>query len=396
MNSKRYIILRYGEINLKGKNRSFFERVLLSNIKKKLKNENAKIFRLRNRVIIEVNKEDTEHITTKFLKMPGIENLSIGVKVDTDYEKIKELALELFDTTKPKFRVSTKRSYKGFEYTSQDTSKMIGGEILKANDGLEGMHVSLKEYDQEITIEILEHDTFIFHETLTAMGGLPVGSSGRGIVLLSGGIDSPVAAIEAMKRGIKVDCAHFYTPPYTSEKALEKVGRLVKILKEYDEDIKLFNFNITDIQLEIKKKCKDSYGLILMRRMMFRKVNEMCLENDYKMIITGESIGQVASQTIENLSLVNMISLVPIIRPLIAHNKNEIITKAKKYGTYETSIEPFEDACSVFAPQKPQTKGKLEEVLIEEEKIEYEEFLKQIIVNKYEEKIKENKIDRFL
>ena len=245
-------------------------------------------------------------------------------------------------------------------------------------------------------IEILNEYSFIFFETHLAMGGLPIGSSGRGIVLLSGGIDSPVAAIESMKRGIKINCAHFHTPPYTTQKALEKVGKLVEILKEYDPDVKLFNFNITQLQLEIQDKCIDSYGLLLMRRMMFRKVTEICEKDKYDMIITGESIGQVASQTIENLTLTNLVTPFVIIRPLITFNKSEIIIKSEKYGTYETSIEPYEDACSVFAPQKPKIKGKIEEIKKEEDKINFKTYLEEIEKEEYKKEIEESNINKYL
>lgn len=387
------ILLRYGEINLKGNNRKFFERCVISSIKKKTKGYKCVVQTLRNRTIVEVKEEDANELYEKFLKIPGIENISLADKCDSDYDSIKEKVLEVFDTSKPVFRVSTKRSDKKFPHTSQEFSKLMGGEILKKNDGLNGMKVSLKDYEQEIGIEILKNHTYIFHSKSQAMGGLPIGSSGKGLVLLSGGIDSPVAAIEAMKRGIKIHCVHFSTPPYTSKESIEKVKSLVEILKEYDEDIKFYNFNITDMQVEIKEKCNDRFSLLLMRRMMYRKTSLLCKKLKCKMIITGESIGQVASQTIESITMTNMVATVPVIRPLITFNKQEIISLAKKYNTYETSIIPFEDACVIFAPKRPETKPKLEDVLLEEEKFDYEKYLN--LVNLEEEKVKIS-IEEFL
>ncbi len=391
----KFIILRYGEINLKGKNRNFFDRILKNNIKNKIQGKFVNIDYLRNRVIIEVEEENIDYLFDSLKKLPGIENLSIAQKTNSTYDCIKQLVLEVFDQSKPVFRVSTKRSDKNFPFNSQEMSKKIGGEILRHYDGLENIRVSMKKFEQEISIEILSDFTYIIHNTAPGMGGLPVGSSGKGVVLLSGGIDSPVSAIEAMKRGIKIDCVHFHTPPYTTPRALEKVADLVKVLQEYDSSISLITYNITDLQLDIKDKCKDSYALILMRRMMFRITSKLCLDEGYQMIITGESIGQVASQTIENISLTNMLSAVPVIRPLITMNKNEIITKAKKYNTYEISIEPYDDACSVFAPKRPIIKGVLEDVVKEESKFDVDKYLNTIQKEEYQVK-EENLLDEFL
>ncbi len=391
----KFIILRYGEINLKGKNRNFFDRILKKNIKNKIRGKFVNVDYLRNRVIIEVEEENITYLFDSLKKLPGIENLSIAQKTNSTYDCIKQLVLEVFDQNKPVFRVSTKRSDKNFPYNSQEMSKKIGGEILRHYDGMDNICVSMKNFEQEISIEILSDYTYIVHNTVSGMGGLPVGSSGKGIVLLSGGIDSPVSAIEAMKRGIKIDCVHFHTPPYTTPKALEKVADLVKIIQEYDSTVKLINYNITELQLDIKDKCKDSYALILMRRMMFRIANKLCLDEGYQLIITGESIGQVASQTIENISLTNMLSAVPVIRPLVTMNKNEIITKAKRYNTYETSIEPYDDACSVFAPKRPIIKGVLEDVTKEESKFDVNKYLNTIQKEEYQVK-EENLLDEFL
>lgn len=378
------LILRYGEINLKGNNRNLFERALLDNLNKKLNffelKDKTTIIRKRNRIFIDFEIIDEEKITTIATTLPGIENYSITKKIKTDLELIKQEAINLFDKTKPNFRVTVKRSYKEFPKNSQELAKDVGASILIFNDGLKGMKVSMKDFEQEIGIEVHQDNTYLYNEKKTAMGGLPIGSSGKGLVLLSGGIDSPVACIEAMKRGIKIDCIHFSTPPYTTEGAKNKVQDLVQIIRKFDPDIQLLECELTNLQLLIKEKTEDKYSLLLMRRMMYRKASSYALNNKYSMIITGESIGQVASQTIESITMTNMVSLVPVIRPLITFNKNEIITIARKYSTYETSIMPFEDACTVFAPKKPIIKPTLENTLKEEEKIDYETELEKLLV----------------
>lgn len=390
----KILILRYGEINLKGKNRNFFERALSTNLDKKLKKYDCNIQKQRNRIFLEVADADLSNVLETVQATPGIENISIADECDSTYDAIKEKAKELFNTSKPIFRVSTKRSDKKFPFTSQELSKKIGGEILRANDGLKGLKVSLKDYKQEIGIEITGKKTYIFHKKIPGIGGLPIGSGGRGIVLLSGGIDSPVAAISAMKRGIKIDCMHFSTPPYTSEKVLEKIKTLIEKLKVFDPDIKLFEVNLTEMQLAIKEYTTNKFALLLMRRMMYRHTSNFAKKKKYQMILTGESIGQVASQTIESITLTNMVSSVPIIRPLITFNKNEIIEIAQKYNTYETSIIPYEDACTVFAPQRPVIKPELEETLEEEKKFPYTEYLDRI--NTIEIKKKNSLIDEYI
>lgn len=374
----KIIVLRYGEINLKGKNRNFFERALSSNLKNKLDSYQCTISKERNRIFIETNEENLNEIFELCRCTPGIENISIAIECEANYEDIKNTVLENFDSKLPRFRVTTKRSNKTFVYNSQEMSRKIGGEILRANDGLPGMEVALNNFEQEIGIEILANKAFVFHKKEQAIGGLPIGSGGRGIVLLSGGIDSPVAAINAMKRGIKIDCLHFSTPPYTSEKALEKVQDLVEQLYKFDPTIKLIEANLTEMQLAIKEYTTEKFALLLMRRMMYRTASKYGIDNNYSMLITGESLGQVASQTIESITLTNMVSDLPIIRPLITSNKNEIIKIAQKYNTYETSILPYEDACTVFAPKRPTIKPELSEALEEELKFPFQEYIKRI------------------
>lgn len=389
----KIIILRYGEINLKGNNRALFERALHNNLVVKLENIDYKLTKKRNRIFLEVKEEDVDKVRYAIDRTPGVENYSVADITETDFDAINDLALKLFQTDKPVFRVTVKRSYKAFPYNSQELAQKIGASILIANDGLPGMKVKMKDADQEIGIEVHEKETYIYDDKISAMGGLPIGSGGRGLVLLSGGIDSPVAAIETMKRGVKVSCIHFTTPPYTTEKALEKVIDLVEKLKEFDPGIKLYEVPLTKMQLAINENTNNRFALLLMRRMMFRKASAFSRQKKYDMLITGESLGQVASQTIESITLTNMVSEVPVIRPLITYNKNDIIKIARQYDTYEISIIPFEDACTVFAPKKPIIKPKLDETLKEEAKFDYEVLLDELAV---EERTKDQLIDEFL
>lgn len=361
----KVLVLRYGEINLKGKNRNLFERILFKNISLQLEDYKYELKKERNRIYLYID-NDYEVMLDSVKRIPGIQNISLADVCDSDIESIKDLVLLKFNSEKKIFAIRVRRGDKKFEYTSQETEQIVGSHMFKNFNDLK---VNLTKNEQEINIEIRKSKTFVFTEKIDGMGGLPIGSGGYGIVLLSGGIDSPVAAIECMKRGVRVDCLHFHTPPYTSEKALSKVADLICELKKYDKRIKLYTSNITDLQLNIKDNCKDSFSLLMMRRSMYKLVDKFALDNNYQMIITGESLGQVASQTIESITMTNMVTILPVIRPLITTNKMDIIKLASRYNTYDISIQPYDDACSIFAPKKPVIKPKLEETEFQEQKI---------------------------
>jgi len=396
----KIILVRYGELTLKGKNRSEFERVLYNNIKKQLSEFDVSFYKDRNRIYLEIENENRFEEIQKILKIiPGIHNFSIADVCETDIEVIKDIALKNFDKSKPNFKVETKRTHKMFPMLSQEVSKTVGAHILINNDGLKDMKVNVKNPDQTLNIEVQEKRSFVFHKNIKGMGGLPIGTAGRGVVLLSGGIDSPVAAILAMKRGLKIHCIHFSSPPYTNEQSLQKVKDLLSVLHNYDKDIKLFNVSFTDLQLAIHDHCWDKYEITILRRMMLRQAERLAIRLKAGVLITGESLGQVASQTITSMNVTNEVTNMLVLRPLITMDKSEIIAIAKSVGSYEISILPFEDCCVLFLPKNPSTAPKLDQVLAEENKIDFEKYLEEnpIEIIKYDIIINENKIiDKYL
>ncbi len=374
----KIILIRYGELTLKGRNRKQFERALYNNVRKQLSDFNLKFRKDHNRIYIEVeNVEEYEDISIVLKRIPGIHSFSIADVATHDLEDIKRVALANFDKNNPVFKVEAKRSNKLFPLKSPELARAVGAHILINNDGLEGMRVDLQKPKQLLKIEIQNDLSYVYHTTEKAMGGLPIGSSGRGLVLLSGGIDSPVAAVEAMKRGLKIDCIHFSSPPYTNEQSLQKVKDLAKVLQMYDKDIKLYNAHFTDIQLAIHQNCASKYEVTILRRMMLRQASLLAKKIKAGVLITGESLGQVASQTIASMNVTNQTVDDLILRPLITMDKSQIIENAQNIGTYEISILPFEDCCVVFLPKNPSTNPKLPEVIYEENRIEYEEMIEQ-------------------
>ena len=385
----RVIIIRYGEIFLKGKNKSYFESLLVSNIKSSLSGIKHTFNRSQGRFFVENFSEDDEsEIVDRLKKVFGIYSLSVADKVETKYSEdfadirasIKALSQKLEDENTlncPKFRVTVKRADKRIPITSADIAADFGGIVLENTS----FKVDLKRFDYEINVDIRENGwSFVYSEIILGAGGLPVGCSNRGLLLLSGGIDSPVAAYMMAKRGMKLMAIHFASPPYTSERAKQKVVELRDIVSKYTTDMKLMVVPFTDIQLAIHEYCPAEYMITIMRRFMMRIASIVAEENDLKAIITGESLGQVASQTVESMTSTEDAALLPIFRPLIAFDKEETMTLAKKIGTFEVSIEPFEDCCTIFLPKNPAIKPKLDTVRKAEQAIpNAEELIKKAI-----------------
>lgn len=367
----RVIIIRYGEIFLKGKNKNYFESLLVSNIKSTLKDINHVFNRSQGRFFVEnFSQDDEAEILDRLKKVFGIYSLSVADKVETRYsdnfveirESIKALSIRLEEecTLKnPKFRVTVKRADKRIPITSADIAADFGGIVLENTS----FKVDLKHFDIEINVDIRENGwSFVYSDVIMGAGGLPVGCSNRGLLLLSGGIDSPVAAYMMAKRGMKLVAIHFASPPYTSERAKQKVVELRDIVSKYTTDMKLMVVPFTDIQLAIHEYCPAEFMITIMRRFMMRIASIVAEDNDCKAIITGESLGQVASQTVESMTSTEDTALLPIFRPLIAFDKEETMTLAKKIGTFDVSIEPFEDCCTIFLPKNPAIRPKLETV----------------------------------
>ncbi len=360
------ILIRYGELTLKGKNRTNFERILFNNIQKQLKDYEIDFYKDRNRIYLEINDQDLEAIIAILKIIPGIHSFCIANQVGLTLDEIKNEALKVFDTNTPNFKVKVKRLNKNYELVSNEIERKIGAHILINNDGLTGLKVNVHDPQQIIYIEIHQTCSYVFSHFIPGFGGLPIGSSGHALVLLSGGIDSPVAAIMAMKRGLKIDCIHFSSPPYTNMQSLEKVKSLTKILQHFDQDIKLYNVNFTDVQINIHQKADDRYQVTLLRRLMLKKATLIAQQKNIKVLITGESLGQVASQTIDGMYVSDLATTCLILRPLITMDKTEIIQLSQKYHTYDISILPYEDCCVIFLPKKPSTYPQLDVVLKQE------------------------------
>ncbi len=372
----------FGEIFLKGKNRGNFEHQLIEQIKFALKEyKGLSIYKDLGKVFIETkNKDDMDGIIEKTRKIFGIVNISPSVKVEKDPELIFEKSVELFKYLKEKqniktFKVNTKRGDKTFPIKSMDFSAEAGGRILAAfND----VKVDVHNPDVEISIDI-KKSCYISSEKIKTVGGMPVGSCGRALLLLSGGIDSPVAGYMIAKRGVAIDALYFHTYPFTSERANEKVKNLKELLEEYCGKIKLFSVNILEIHKAIKEFCRQDETTIIARRFMMRIAERIAKENKMEMLITGESLGQVASQTMKSMIAIENAIDMPILKPVIGMDKTEIIERAREIGTFETSILPYDDCCSVFAPPNPLINPKLDNILKSESKLNIEELLETCI-----------------
>src|SRR3989338_5617138 len=363
-------LIRYDELALKGKNRFFFEKKLISNFKEKLKETPITIDHLWGRILVRC--EENTEVRSRLLKIFGISSLSPIVEVKSDLSSIQAEALALVPNRSSAFRVTTRRVDKKFPLTSRAVNIEVANFVLPERPLLK---IDLDDPELELGIEIREEKTFLFLEKERGLGGLPVGTSGKVLTLLSGGIDSPVAAWMMMKRGCPVEYIHFYSYPYTGEQSKEKVLDLVRTLSCYQNKSFLHIVPFGEIQEALQKHCNERYRTLLYRRMMQRIATEVAYRRRGVALVTGESIGQVASQTVENISAVSTATDILILRPLIGFNKNETINLSQKIGTYEISIRPFEDCCTLFQPQAPATKARLLDLLQEEEKVPYKELV---------------------
>ncbi len=357
----KIILIRYGEIHLKGKNRRFFENTLIANIKNNLSSFAFKFEKASSRyVIYDYNSDDEKAIIDILKKTFGIHSISVAYVTENNLDKVSELAVFL-SKNYGTFRINTNRADKRFALNSMQISREIGGRVLTAKPQLK---VDLFEPDFSINIDLRENgQTYVYCDVIKCFDGMPVGCAGNGLALLSGGIDSPVACFTMAKRGLKLDLLHFHSYPYTSEMAKEKVRQLAEILRPYTGPTTLMCVPLTKIQEEIHKKCDSSYMITLVRVFMMRIAEKVALKRNCGCIINGESLGQVASQTLESINITNaQVSSLPIFRPLIGFNKDEIIEISKTIRTFETSIQPYEDCCTVFLPESPITRPKMKNV----------------------------------
>lgn len=373
---KKLIMIKYGELTTKKANRKLFINILDNNIKKILSNENYKIKKDRVRMYIESDNIDL--ISQKLQKVFGIHSIVECYSVDTNIEKIESAVLTLInDIEASTFKVDTKRADKSFPIHSMEFNNKIGGLILKNTS----LKVDVHNPDVTIHIEIRPEGTFIYFNEIKGIGGYPVGIQGKGLLMLSGGIDSPVAGYLALKRGVDIDCLYFESPPHTSIEAKNKVIKLATIINEYSGNIRVFVLPFTEIQETIYKTVDDTYIITIMRRFMYRIAEKLAKKYDSKIIINGESIGQVASQTLTSMSVINAVTNMPVIRPVACLDKLEIIDIAKKIETYETSILPYEDCCTIFLPKHPVINPNIEKVLQMEKNLNIDELIDKAINN---------------
>ena len=371
---EKVVIIRYAEIHLKGKNRGYFERVFAANMEKSLKGIRHEIRRRSGRYLVEnFAEEDENKIVKKLSKVFGVHSLSVGLKVPSDMNEIFIAAREVSDKSGT-FKVETHRADKKFYMNSPQISAEIGGRLLDDNENLK---VDVHNPDFVINIDVREDgSTLVFNKFIKCADGMPVGTAGRGLLLLSGGIDSPVAGHMIAKRGMKIDCLHFHSYPYTNMQARQKVMDLAKILSEYTCGIKVTVISVKHIQEEIHKNCNGAYMVTLLRRFMMRLAERLAKKDGDQCIITGESLGQVASQTIEGMTSSNsVVESMPVLRPLCGFDKNEIIERSRDIGAYDVSIRPYEDCCTVFLPDYPIIKPKMADVLAEEAKLDVQGLL---------------------
>jgi thiamine biosynthesis protein ThiI len=350
------VVIHYHEIALKGGNRPHFEKKLIENIKRAIKDLGAKsVRRTFGRIVVDLEEgADLKSITENLKRTFGIQYFAPARKCPQDMKGLKETALEVAkDEDFETFRISSKRSNKAFPHTSMDINRDVGAVVA---DTL-GKKVKLKDPDLTISVEIVNKEAYVFSEKILGAGGLPTGSAGKAVALLSGGIDSPVAAYRMMKRGLKIIFCHFHSAPITSDDSVEKAKELVKVLAGYQGSSDLFSVPLGNIQERIWKKTPADLRMVLYRRMMVRIAEEIAREVGAKALVTGESLGQVASQTMENLSVIEKAATMSIFRPLVGDDKNEIIDMAQRIGTFEISILPHEDCCTLFVPKHPETKA---------------------------------------
>ena len=378
------IILNYGEIGVKGKNRYIFENKLIKNVKNILKPIGKfNVYKEYGRIYVDLDGYDYEEVVEEVKKVFGIVGVCPAVRAEKDYNLLKELALKMLEEKIEQgyksFKVDSRRGDKDFKLTSQEMSLDIGGYLV--SQVKDKIAVDVRNPEVKIHCELRQNHVMVYSDTIPGYGGLPLGTNGRAMSLLSGGIDSPVASWMVAKRGMELECIHFHSYPFTSEKSQEKVRDLAQILAKYCGRVRLHKVNMLEIQKSIGLNCKDEEMTIISRRFMMRIAERVAESRHCDALVTGESIGQVASQTIQGLTCTNASVKMPVFRPLIAMDKTEIIEVAQKIGTFETSILPEEDCCTVFSPKKPVTKPKLDRIEKSENKLDVEKLIQDAIDN---------------
>ena len=378
---KEILLIKYGEIILKGLNRHIFEDRLLANIRKAI-NYRAEVYKSLSTVYAEPKEgEDIDDIAKKITKVFGIISVAKVAVADKDITEICKTAAEYLKDSLSKyktFKVETKRADKKFPLKSPQISAEVGGKLLETCP-----HLKVDVINPEITVftEVRDKNAYIYAEKMKGPGGMPTGSSGKGMLLLSGGIDSPVAGYVMAKRGMTLEAVHFFSHPFTSEQAKQKVIDLAKILASFAGDIKMHVVPFTEPQLQMREKCPAEFLTILMRRMMMTIADKIAEKSGALALITGESLGQVASQTLEAIYITDACSNRPCFRPLIGMDKEDIVKISRDIDTYETSILPFEDCCTIFVPKHPATRPKTESILAAEKELDFDNLVEIAVSN---------------
>ena len=373
---RRVLLVRYGEVFLKGANRPHFLKILTDNVKKAVKPIGGHVWMSDSRIYV-ADCEDMDDCARRVRKVFGVYSVSPAVEVEKDLDQIGEQCIEMMRPFSGTFKVFGKRSDKKFPMNSLELGAEIGGRILDANPNLT---VDIHQPQHKLHVEIRDM-CYICCEEIMAVGGLPMGTGGKAALLLSGGIDSPVAGYQLMKRGVRCCAIHFQSPPYTGPLAKDKVMQLAKELSEYCGGICVYLVPFTRCQLEIHEKCPEGLGTLITRRFMMRIAQEIAKQYKAQALITGESLGQVASQTMEAIGCTDAVVDMPVFRPLIGLDKTEIMEIAQKIGTYDTSILPYEDCCTVFTPRHPVTRPKLDTMPKAESKLDIEALVKEAVEN---------------
>ena len=387
---KEVLLCKYGEIVLKGANRAYFEDVLCKELRRRAKRcGEFEISRAQSTVYIEPQNDfcDMDAMLAEASKVFGIVAIARAAACEKTVDAISQTAREYLTDTLRKhktFKVEAKRSDKRFPLDSIEIAREIGGVCLSRNPHL---RVDVREPEVVVKVEVRERAAYVYAGHHKGAGGMPVGTNGKGLLLLSGGIDSPVAGYMMAKRGVKLEAVHFESFPYTSERALSKVLDLAKIVSDYSGDIYVHIVSLTKIQEELVKNCNEDYFTLLLRRYMVAIANKVAKRYNCQALITGESVGQVASQTMQAITVTDAVAEIPVFRPCIGMDKEEIVQISRKIGTFDTSILPYEDCCTVFTPKHPKTKPELEKVLVEENKLPFDELVEEAFAGMRTERV---------
>ena len=376
-----HILVRYGELTLKTKNRMMFVYALRDRMNQALSNFDIEVRANRDRAYIDINDENPYDIIDKLLNISGILSMSPVVKIEKNDDAMKETVLKFANSIESghTFKIEVKRADKNYHLDTFGIHQLLGGQVMEHTDHLT---VDVKKPDYKIMVEIRPDAIYMYYDSIKGLGGLPLGTGGKALLMLSGGIDSPVAGIDLMKRGVEIEAIHFHSPPYTSPQATEKVKKLVDIMSDRTGfDIKLHIVPFTELQTTIYDKVPDNLSMTSTRRVMLRLSEKLSKKINAEAIVNGENLGQVASQTLTSMYAINEVTNLPVLRPLLTLEKNDIVAMAKRMGTYETSILPFEDCCTIFKPKAPKTKPNLEMVKKFESNVDFEPMIEKALNN---------------